>query len=41
MLLQTGTNWVELKLVGGAKSPRDAVGTKAYLTAHGIISVAM
>ena len=35
-VLQKRNNWVELKLVGGAKSPRDGVGTKAYLTAHGI-----
>jgi hypothetical protein len=26
-------HWVELKLVGGAKSPRDAVGATVYLTA--------
>jgi enediyne biosynthesis protein E4 len=29
-------HWVELKLVGGPKSPRDAVGTTVYLTASGI-----
>src|SRR5579871_616576 len=29
-------HWVELKLVGGPKSPRDAVGTTVYLTANGI-----
>jgi hypothetical protein len=29
-------HWVELKLVGGAKSPRDAVGATVYLTANGI-----
>jgi len=29
-------HWVELKLVGGAKSPRDAVGTTVYLTANGM-----
>lgn len=29
-------HWVELSLVGGAKSPRDAVGTTVYLTAGGI-----
>jgi hypothetical protein len=28
--------WVELKLVGGPKSPRDAVGSTVYLTAAGI-----
>ena len=29
-------HWVGLKLVGGAKSPRDAVGATVYLTAGGI-----
>ena len=29
-------HWVELKLVGGPKSPRDAVGATAYLTANGV-----
>src|SRR6266404_474502 len=29
-------NWIELKLVGGIKSPRDGVGGKAYLTANGM-----
>ena len=29
-------HWVEAKLVGGAKSPRDAVGATAYLTANGM-----
>lgn len=29
-------HWVGLKLVGGAKSPRDAVGASVYLTAAGI-----
>jgi len=29
-------HWVELKLVGGAKSPRDAVGATVYLAANGI-----
>ena len=29
-------HWVELKLIGGAKGPRDAVGTTVYLTAGGI-----
>jgi len=29
-------HWVELKLVGGAKSPRDAVGATVYLTSGGI-----
>jgi hypothetical protein len=29
-------HWVELKLIGGAKSPRDAVGATVYLTANGM-----
>ncbi|MGC9197999.1 MAG: CRTAC1 family protein [Acidobacteriaceae bacterium] len=29
-------HWVELKLIGGPKSPRDAVGTTVYLTADGL-----
>ena len=29
-------HWVELKLIGGPKSPRDAVGTTIYLTANGM-----
>jgi len=29
-------HWVELKLIGGAKSPRDAVGASVYLTANGM-----
>jgi hypothetical protein len=28
--------WLELKLVGGPKSPRDAVGATVYLTANGM-----
>jgi len=29
-------HWVGLKLIGGPKSPRDAVGTTVYLTAGGV-----
>jgi hypothetical protein len=29
-------HWLELKLVGGAKGPRDAVGAAVYLTANGM-----
>jgi enediyne biosynthesis protein E4 len=29
-------HWVELKLVGGPKSPRDAVGATVYLSANGL-----
>jgi hypothetical protein len=31
-----GHHWVELKLVGGPGSPRDAVGATVYLTANGM-----
>jgi enediyne biosynthesis protein E4 len=29
-------HWVELKLIGGLKSPRDAVGATVYLTSDGV-----
>ncbi len=29
-------HWLELKLLGGAKSPRDAVGATVYVTANGM-----
>ncbi len=29
-------HWVELKLIGGPKSPRDAIGTTVYLAANGM-----
>ena len=29
-------HWIELKLIGGPKSPRDAVGATVYLTANGM-----
>ncbi|MGB6598777.1 MAG: CRTAC1 family protein [Candidatus Acidiferrum sp.] len=35
-VLKTGNHWLELKLIGGAKSPRDANGAKVFLTASGI-----
>ena len=28
-------HWIAFKLIGGPKSPRDAVGTVVYLTANG------
>jgi enediyne biosynthesis protein E4 len=31
-----GHHWVELKLIGGPKSPRDAVGATVYLTGKGM-----
>jgi enediyne biosynthesis protein E4 len=33
---KTGTHWLTLKLVGGAKSSRDAIGAKVFLTAGGV-----
>ncbi len=35
-VVRNGNNWLGLKLVGGPKSPRDAIGAKVYLTAAGI-----
>ena len=29
-------HWVGLKLIGGPKSPRDAIGAKVFLTANGM-----
>jgi len=34
--LKNENHWVTLRLVGGAKSPRDAIGATAYLTAAGV-----
>ncbi len=34
-VVRNGSHWVELKLVGGPKSPRDAIGATAWLTANG------
>lgn len=33
---QSANHWVELKLVGGANSPRDGVGATVYLAANGM-----
>ncbi len=33
---KTGNHWVELKLVGGPKSPRDAIGATVWVTAGGV-----
>jgi hypothetical protein len=35
-VVSNDNNWVALRLTGGPKSPRDAVGAKAYLTANGM-----
>jgi enediyne biosynthesis protein E4 len=34
-VVKDGNHWLTLKLIGGAKSPRDAIGTKVFLTAGG------
>jgi hypothetical protein len=34
--VSNGNNWVDLKLTGGPKSPRDAIGAKAFLAANGM-----
>ncbi len=34
-VVDNGNHWVGLKLVGGPKSPRDAIGAVAYVTANG------
>lgn len=36
-VVNNGNNWVDLKLVGSPKGPRDAIGAKAFLTANGMI----
>jgi len=33
---KNANHWVTLKLVGGAKSPRDAIGAKVFVTAGGV-----
>jgi hypothetical protein len=35
-VVNNGNNWVDLKLTGGPKSPRDAIGAKVFLTANGM-----
>jgi hypothetical protein len=34
-IVKNSNHWVTLKLVGGPKSPRDAIGAKAFVTAGG------
>jgi hypothetical protein len=34
-VLKNGNHWVTFKLVGGPKSPRDAIGAKVFVTAGG------
>jgi hypothetical protein len=33
---KTDNHWVALRLIGGPKSPRDAIGSKVFLTTGGI-----
>jgi len=35
-VVSNGNNWIDLKLRGGPKSPRDAIGAKVFLTANGM-----
>jgi hypothetical protein len=35
-VVKNSNHWLELQLVGGPKSPRDAIGAKAFLTAGGV-----
>ena len=35
-VVRNDNHWITLKLVGGPKSPRDAIGTKVFLTAGGV-----
>ena len=35
-VVKNGNHWIALKLVGGAKSPRDAIGAAVFLTAGGV-----
>ena len=34
-VVKNGNHWITLQLVGGAESPRDAIGAKVFLTASG------
>jgi hypothetical protein len=35
-VVKSENHWITLKLVGGPKGPRDAIGAKVFLTAGGI-----
>ena len=35
-VMTNGNHWVAFKLVGGPKSPRDAIGAKVFITAGGV-----
>jgi hypothetical protein len=34
--VKNGNHWITLKLVGGPKGPRDAIGAKVFVTANGV-----
>src|SRR5262249_32929563 len=35
-VVKNSNHWLTLKLIGGPKGPRDAIGAKAFLTAGGV-----
>ncbi len=35
-VVKNGNHWIGLKLIGGPKSPRDAIGAKVFLTVGGV-----
>ena len=35
-VVKNGNHWLTLKLIGGPKGPRDAIGAKVFLTAAGV-----
>jgi hypothetical protein len=35
-VVKNGNHWLTLRLIGGPRSPRDAMGAKVFLTAGGI-----
>ncbi len=35
-VVKSGNHWVAFKLIGGPKSPRDAIGAKVFVTAGGV-----
>ena len=35
-VVKNDNHWISLRLIGGAKSPRDAIGSKVSITANGV-----
>jgi len=35
-VVKNGNHWIAFKLMGGEKSPRDAIGAKIFVTAGGV-----